>query len=41
MEGILNLAKQILEYCREFKAAGILELIRDYLSGLSGEVQPR
>lgn len=36
MEGILNLARQILEYCREFKAAGIIELIRDYISGLTG-----
>ena len=41
MEAMLNLARRILEYCREFKAAGIIKIITDFIEGISGEVQPR
>ncbi len=41
MEAMLTLARRILEYCREFKAAGIIKLITDFIEGISGDVQPR
>ncbi len=41
MEALLNLSKKILEYCKEFKAAGIIQIISDFFAGLGGTVQPR
>lgn len=38
MEALLNLSKKILEICKEFKAAGIIQAIADFFADFG--VQP-
>lgn len=36
VETILNFVQQLLEYLKEFEAAGIIEMVKDFLASLIG-----
>ncbi len=36
VETILNFVQQLLEYLKEFEAAGIIEMIKDFIASLIG-----